>query len=873
MAKPRFGKVSPSTPASWNVKQPILLSPGDTTLASDTYHYRFGRLILIAVCIFSASLRSLCGQNADAPEVSVHIAGPPGQTVMVTMRYYDQGQASKTFGIRYEIDPASSLSVEAGHDGVRVFVAIATNRPVEVTLQEGSTALDHADSNRPQLLVLSAGEVVESDDYQPPRALLDDQERKLARQFLGVFQSTPPASTADLVSPLPAANVQWQVLDAYCRALQEELGDLAPESTQLDGWLSWDGSFGARVVSGLVDFQHARCRFSLMTIDQKLVDVVPDCQSMPDDWFHGPRSEELYIEASKELVRQLFAGDIAAAHGLFSKRYHETVTPEALADLSQTLQQHYGSEISDVQLKLTRLGRYDAELESKAMTVMMAVDMAAGKRALAEVEFVFPCGPNTVAKGHLSGAHVHEAWNSADPQLVQITRLALAAVFGETELSNFVEHLHADVRSNFSEPRLEEISQKIQREWGTIDGEPDWDRWHAEVRDESLLASGPVPTAQGNIEAQVAFTAGKLVGLDLMGPTYAVSTTDLLDDVGNAGDTGQRFWQSLIEGEIEDAYRQLAPLFRQEFSQTELREIYTNGGFEELPALKGIQLDSVRYSTRIDRPLPIIVAAFYLATFEDQTTQSLFCEFLRNEQGEFELVTFHSNFEITFPVDRTNDCKQLIQDFLSGDPQSVLQWFQPDVRAEVNPDLLAAFQRRLQKVAGNEIELPDRVSTLHRYANGTRTTQISARVATAGKHLPFEATFGAGYLNSFYFTDGGLYGFAEELHDAKSLERLGHEFIRLWLKDGDMQQAAPRLVADLRNAGVNERLLGMRDDWIRDNGSFLLSEMVQWQASATANEVSCLFDIDFIRETKRCEIVFEVSAIDAHIVAIRPREP
>ncbi|MCA9133011.1 MAG: hypothetical protein KDA45_07640, partial [Planctomycetales bacterium] len=331
--------------------------------------------------------------SAQAPLQAprLRLAGPAGQTVIVVTRYYQAEQASKTVGSRFELGSAvQDIPLEEGSEGVRCFLIVPTNGQLVAALYDGQTLLSRATSAQPQVLQLLGGAVPE-DSFRPPRALLDEREKRLAAQFFAALK--PAASTRELVSNLPVANIDWQSLDAYSQTLQAELGTLRESALQLDGWLSWDGTLGARAISGLAEFEHGSCRFTLMEVDGKLVDVLVHSESMPPDWFHGPADSQAFQERSESLVRDLFSGQVAAAHSQFSPKYQAQVTRQTLAELSDGLNERFSAEVVGVELKKTWLGLYDSESRSKTFHVLHAISLADGKRLVSTVDFMFPCGP------------------------------------------------------------------------------------------------------------------------------------------------------------------------------------------------------------------------------------------------------------------------------------------------------------------------------------------------------------------------------------------------------------------------------------------------------------------------------------------------
>ncbi len=811
-------------------------------------------------------------QDAVFTEPSLKFTGPPQQTLLVAVRYYDHDQLVKTVTSRIEIGQATQ-PLEPGHDGLRAFVVVATQQLVTVSVVAGANEVSVGRSESPQIIELAAGDVPPRDDFIPPRAFLDATETEFARRFLDCVQA---ASTADIVSPLPIANIQWQTLDAYCEVLNDELGQLAQRERELDGWLSWDGNLGVRVISGIADFEQGRCRFTLMALQQELVDVLVESHDMPSDWFDGPSSLEIYIQQSEQLLRTLLSGDPASAHELFSARFREQISTEELTKLSHELQDQFGHEVASIRFIDSSLSALDFQTRTKRLSTRLLVALASGKSGLATVHFIFPCGANIIGRGELASVHMRETWVSAYPQQLPLAKQAILPLLAlisaqqpEQAASALlpVAHFHRGLQENLSPQRLAELVSEIRQHKLELGTEVDWEQWTFQSLGANVSASGRVVTNKGPIDIQADFCEDQLLGLTFLGDTLAASTHDALQGVDATVEVADKFWRAVCANDFVSAHALLSENLQVTLPLEDFEAIVLPSGLGGSVPLTSIELDSIRVSRRLDRKSTIAFDSYAIAQLADGSYVPLQCE-LGKSVDKFAVQSFSSSFAATFPADDFAKGKEVLAALFSGDPQNVIALAHPSEHEQFAPEILRAFQANLQKRISTQ-QFSDQAASFHIYANGNRSERVKAMLASPSGDVAVEAVFEFGYLKAFYFGSPELEDFASELKSIESLEVLNNQFIEGWLKHDGVSSMTDDMVIELRDDRTAAQLKLKRDRLYAEQGVFLQSQLLRWTVTDIPGEVELFNRLEFAQGSVTVSITFRLDAIRGWISGLQ----
>lgn len=829
---------------------------------------------LLAVTVTLLALKPVAAQGVLA-EPRVAIEGPEGQLLVMTVGYFYAGELVKTVTSRVEIggDDDDWQQLEFGHNGIQVVVAVPTSIPLTVKLLDGEQELVSRESVGIGNCEVRQGMVPQDSVLELPRVLLNESEQAFARKFLTGLSSS---DTESLVSKMPASNIDFQTLNAYCQSLHRFLGPIrnAEPKNDLDGWLSWDGSLGVRVLSGNVKFENGECRFALMVADDQLVDAVPKAKNMPEVWFAGPSSEEEYIAEAVRLAELLFAGEIPAARALFSRRYHDSITPQSLQELHRTLLERFGSKVLNAELKKTELLPYDEETRTRVLEITHALTLPSGKRCLSQVEVVFPCGPDIISRGNLASINIREAWQSAEPEIADGGFAGLRAL-ADGEASEFASLLHPQAKLLFNAGTLFGNERPWVPSLGAMPEPPDWDRWVGQAQGANANIQGVLDGPLGKVSLRLDFADKQIVGATLLGAQSGFSSLDSIAQNYRdaAREQGLSFWTSLFENDLDTAHSKLAPIFQERLPLADLRKMIEGSGFQQMAKLVAIEPANVRISNRLDRPLPVLVVAYFIASLENGTRQPLRCEFSLPESdaaAQLELVTFDSSFEAEFPTqDAAKKLDALASALASGSSQQVIGLLAEANRSFVDPVILDGFLKQLGLVAG-DFRLAEPVQVVHEYRPGNRKERYAGKLLGTKGEVPITAVFKFGQLLSFECTSDDLINFIGQVEGVDCFERVAVEFVKQWI-EGEIDEAQGRMISELRTDEIATKLRSWKEDLLRlTNGSTLSQvDVKQIEVSETDNSVTLAIELEMeSEESAAIEVVLSVDAFSASIAGL-----
>jgi hypothetical protein len=664
------------------------------------------------------------------------------------------------------------------------------------------------------------------------------------------------------------------------------MGTLSPATLALDGWLGWDGTLGVRVLSGFAYFQGGKVRFTLMVDEDSLVDVRVEAPRMPPDWFQGPSSTDEYAEQARMLVQSVFAGDIDAAHQLFSRRYQPLVTREILQELSSKIRSDLGNEITKTSLQGTSVAPTATDEGGMTLTVAHLLVTTDGKECISHVNFVFPVGGNTISRGHLASIFVRKSWTTSHPQLVQLTEQTLMHALQPTAekgqfLEEFQQYFHPGVVPHLRTTGLADRLTQAQDEWQGMDGTADWNAWQVEIVGENLSAVGWVPVArhgyleegpsQGCVEAKLDFSDGKLIGLTLVGPSFSFSTLNMVEGLGSTAEVGRLFWGEVLRGRADAAHQRMSQALRTQLPLADFEKIVDDAKLTQAAQLQSIELNAVRYCDRINRQQAIMFSCYYVAVRTDGSSQPLQCDFAVSDDESdksLALMNFNADFTHNFPVDGEAVGQRVLTSFISGVPQAVIELVAPEDRREIDERLLRIFLSQL-KMQLATTELPIRYSLMNIYSPNGCGQELRTAFDSGEAALPFSANLKRGQLKAFHFSSPKLSRFVEHLEDREVITNVAEQFLNQWLNDNDLEMAAGRLVPALRTAATAQRLTALRTSLNPVSEDKITFHLASWDLHETENRIITEFEIFGVPQEKRIELVIEVDAFAARIYSIR----
>ncbi len=794
------------------------------------------------------------------------LVGPAGQEVAVAASYYDDGQLTKTVAMRLKIRQGKTEPLEFGHAGLQLAITVPTAQPVTMVLMNGEEELSRLSVKSVGVARLKHGDVGDQPPPIPPRALPDVSEKQVIERFMQCLQS---AEARELVSTSPMANIEWETLNAYLRTLQLELGPVVEAMSSPDGWLSWEGRLGARVLSKRLQLEHGQCQISLMIVDNRLVDVEVDSPEMPDDWFDGPSSIDNYRQRSARLSKLVFEGKVGRVREMLAPPYRKEISDAELQQLSQHLRAQLGSDIQKIDFKGSKLHGGDEQAERPVLSVFHGITLDTDRRCISEVKFVFTSGRNRIGLGELASIDVREAFQSAAPELAQIAGETLRIVDGQRDPE--LDRLwHPSCRAVLDSKAIEQRLQGLPNDMTGIEVDVDWDRWQAGRNESFAWARGPVSAAGGEVLMRVSFVDDQLFGFALESGNSVLSTFEHVAESDEIAEITGSFWRAIYEDELATAHALLAQGFQQQMPLDAFRELVQSSGLRAVGDKLVVRPVNVRLVSHPQRPALILTASYCDLLVGDQTLGSVRC-ILKQRESEaiWEVIDFSQDFDDQYVTVDRQLVAQLGVALQSGQP-SALRALQskPDQQLG-SPELAAAFLRRLHHVAG-DIQVPDESLLRRSYEAGRRNDRITCRLHSAAGSIPLTAEFRYGRLASFQLDLDGFGGFLSELNDTSVLEQAGLRFVDQWHSEAG--SCLPLMVRELRSESVQNRLRILRGKLVQAAGAYQGSRVLEVSLSNDSQQAQLQVESRYERRTVRIQLELSVNALAALISAVDAAE-
>ncbi|MEZ6138555.1 MAG: hypothetical protein R3C53_27035 [Pirellulaceae bacterium] len=817
------------------------------------------RFILCICCAVAFSVQA--GDPILDPRIQ--LSGPKGQTVVMAVRYFQNQIAQKTVHQRVELN-GTTETLGIGYDGILVHVSVPTSQPVRVILFDGDKELKREISQASGELELRVGDIPADDDLELPRSLPNAEERAFIEKFRTAV-STGQAS--ELVSKNPLANIDVPTLNAYLQSLKIELGDPVVTDQPLDGWIGWDGSVGARVLSGTITFEHGACRFELMRLDELLVDVVVSSRQMPVDWLNEqPKPIDAYLAQAHQLIEALFAGQVERAHRLFSRRFQAEITPIQLAELCNSLSQQFGSGIQSLEFKRTEFGEVTVESAARRLSIDSVLVLNNGIRCIARVDFVFPVGQESIGRGHLASVDVQQAWQSTSPGQTELLTRSLRQVGQDDKYQaarTLRSLLHPQAAELITATQLRKFLSDAAQGLGSLQAEPDFDLWSA-MPGTYPSATGPVSFANSKCLVQASFVEDKLLGLTLIADNLALSTLDVEPNLGRASQLGQEFWNELLHGKIEQAYSLLAPAFREQLTFGEFKRLATDA-VDEFRGVRNVTVDALRIADRYDRQVPVGLVAYYLGEFEDGSYLPLSCEFVVGN-GKAQLMSFSTDVQASFPVDAQSTRQRFLDAFLHGDAHAVIDLTRPELRESIDTRILTAFLTQLQAVMQNA-DAPQQQRGLREYARGRQFLRLRTEIAAPIGNVPVAALFEREQLDMFHFSHADVTSFVDRIDDTEGVNAHTGDLLQAWFA-GNVEDTLQYFVSSLRTEALQTRLTSVRNEYTAALGAFKDYQTISMTPLPETNQLRQAVELHFENGMRPLQLTHDVNAFDSRVSAV-----
>ncbi len=823
--------------------------------------------LLVSVGLYGISSSRLAGQEVlAAPQLSIEC--PSKQTVYAFIRYYVADRVDKTVTRRLTANIGETREpLEFGFDGLHVRLAIPTRLPLTVALLDGGRIVQEVKSKSIGFIDIKYGEVSDSDVFELPRVFPNDREEELIRVFISCMQE---ADTKEIVSTSKAAKIQWQTLDAFCEAVEENLGEYKQVADPPDGWLTWDGNFNTRVFSGPLAFERANCLITFVVADGLLFDVSFDCEEIPENWFRGPASDALFVEKSALLAKRLFALDdpqqAQEVQAMFGPQFHENVTPEALLELSQRISARYGAGPEAISHVASELGNFDPEDESYDLQVFHLLQMKNEKQCISQVTVEFSCGPGRIGRGDVASIEIVESWPSAAPKAAENARRLFERL---DENESCLDLFHPEVRLLLHAEKLDRWTRQTRKQLGSLVVEPQLSIWTARENGQNASAQGKVKFSEGTFLFRVDFSDDQLIGLTISGSDLAAQSMGNVASSEEVSALAGRFWNELLAGEVKEAHTILADRFRERLPLVQFEQLVNQSDFADPREVERLETDQVVVSTRADRSLPGLVAVYQLAQFEDGSFQPLRTEFSRQD-GSWQLMNFNSDFQayLVGSMDYPG-YQELVRSVLNGDGDTLINLVSEDMAATAEPAIVDAFLRRANQVLDNDY-YPEAGQCWHDYRLGKRYATFNTSLRKRNQApVGFAATFDFDELISFVIQEPQTFQFLNQVQDRRCFDRKSVEVVEDWMS-GRLDAAVAAFTSSLRDGRLKSRLMQLKSNLLVTNGPYVEVRPVARQLDPQSNLVVCWLDVEFRDSTVPIKVTLEVDALTCWIRGFEP---
>jgi hypothetical protein len=783
----------------------------------------FARRITLVFLGFSASLISLGSLSADEP-LRLVLQGGEHQNCIVHVRYFRARKLTKSLATRVALaGGVAEEPIESRHDGVQILVQAAAT-PLTARLMKGQEEIAQKTLEAAGAIQLTAGRIGAA-SFEPPSIELSDAEAKLIRSLVQAMEGE--SSTIDLVSPAADAEIDWPSLDVLLRELRTLIGLPQTDQDVSDGWIGWKESSGLRSIGGVLRGKDGVCGLKLTLADGLLVNVIPNCELLTDDYFCQPLDHGPYEKKAQQIIRRLFEGQAAQAHQLYSPRFQGEVSVEQLTELSDLIRERYGKEIREMRFKTADLRPYNYLDQNQLLLVDHVVSLSSGDQCRSRVTFSIPSSRNQVGRAHLGAVNFFPIFTSSYPELAETAKQLIVGLPQTMQAQELRQKLPQLLQPATNQGELQAVIQRVQAYLGGREPQVDFDLWNVLEVEDWLLASGPASIGNETGLIEVHFLKdGGLLGFSIYGPAFAESTLGCFNFDPIIEKTAQRFWGYLLREDARAAHGMLAPEFREQFPLADLKS-QLEAGSDQNPSVKGLKVDAVRLTEHVDRPRPIMATVFLTATLEDDSTQSMACELawpLADEPTGTKLVyDFSNDFEFDFPVSLvpvagTNEdgARLALSAFYTPDPRAVVELVQPSKRGGIDMAALTAYLKHFQEIAG-EWQDPTSTSRVAEYSAGIRRIRCNSLInGQDGQPFSIEIWFRDGYLERFNVAHPGMLEFVERVSDTAESERRIRGFIQSWFTK--LPQAQIYLASSVRNETMLKTLESVRNEFVQEHG-------------------------------------------------------
>ena len=176
--------------------------------------------------------------------------------------------------------------------------------------------------------------------------------------FFASVASGDPEEVLALCHPEMRQKVDAPVLAAWMDAFNESHGEflqLSLSDFRTQTKLTAEGQLTTS--EGTVDFAHGPARSRLVQLDGQIVEWKVDSQLLGNDWFRGPKTNDLYAARGEAFLRHFLEQDADAAYALTHPALREVLSEERFRAMISTVAAEEGAlksiELDQAELDLT----------------------------------------------------------------------------------------------------------------------------------------------------------------------------------------------------------------------------------------------------------------------------------------------------------------------------------------------------------------------------------------------------------------------------------------------------------------------------------------------------------------------------------------
>jgi len=646
----------------------------------------------------------------EKPPYTLILEGKELQNCIVSVRYFRNRQLTKTVVSRVTlVGGQAEESVESQHEGIEIYLQSAST-PLTARLVAQGKSLDQGNTDKSGIAKLSFGKIGRA-PFQPIAIELTRRESSLVNALAKAMADE--SSVSSLVSDATSAVIDGPCLNVLLRELKSLIGAPVDASNASEGWLAYGKPESGRNLAGAIQCSGGVCGFRISLEKNKIVNVVPNCAALPDNYFREPIELQVYVRQAKLLTQSLFAGDAKRAHGLYSPKFQSQVSPEQLAQLSQVVQQRYGKSLESVELKRSELLDYNFEQRSQLLNIDLLLETDTGARCISRTAFSIPTGRNLVGKAHLGAINVFQVFQSSHPQDAQVTEKLLREISQGMQAQDYLELYPSELADIAKKEETQSLLSRLAENLAGVEPEIDFDQWTVSATEVLTSASGPVQFEGNDYFLEVQFNGQhQLLGFSFYGPSMSESTLGLFAFDPKVQETSEQFWTLLLKEDADAAYAMLHPEFQKQFSLEELKTQLNSPQNESSP-LTGVTTGHLRLSNNPLRPLPLMVSSFLTASYEQGNPLESTCELamqLPENAASGMIYDFSNEFEADFPVatiptqDPAKDGLQALANaFINNSSTDLLALVDPNLQTSIDRFALEAYMSRLREIGGKMV--------------------------------------------------------------------------------------------------------------------------------------------------------------------------